>query len=243
FLPASWWESVILPARVADYRKSDLDLLCASGEWFWLGRKDEGAQEGKIAFFRMDRPDLYRPFLPKGGEAPLHPELYELLRERGAIFLTALAADTGEAPSSLTARLMDMVWQGLVANDQFAPLRLHGGKGEAAGKGKYRPGAGRWYTVADLAGTAGRRSRIGGGIESGIGGRGGVAERGAGGIGAATGSGAGSRAGGQAGDDGEARAVLAWTRHLMRVFGVLTRQGVQAHSPFAWDGHMEALPH
>ena len=243
FLPASWWESVILPARVADYRKSDLDLLCASGEWFWLGRKDEGAQEGKIAFFRMDRPDLYRPFLPKGGEAPLHPELYELLRERGASFLTALAADTGEAPSSLTARLMDMVWQGLVANDQFAPLRLHGGKGEAAGKGKYRPGAGRWYTVADLAGTAGRRSRIGSGIESGIGGMGGVSESGAGGIGAATGSGAGSRAGGQAGDDGEARAVLAWTRHLMRVFGVLTRQVVQAHSPFAWDVHMEALSH
>jgi len=214
FLPASWWESVILPARVADYRRSDLDLLCASGEWFWLGRRDEGSQEGKIAFFRMDRPDLYRPFLPKGDEQPLHPELHGLLRERGASFLTALAADTGEAPSLLTARLMDMVWQGLVANDQFAPLRLHGGKSEAAGKGKYRPGLGRWYAVSDLAGRRGRP---------------------------------GDRPGGEAQNreeersDGEERSVLAWTRHLMRVFGVLTRNVVQAYSPFGWDAHLAAL--
>lgn len=200
FLPVSWWESIILPARVADYRREDLDLLCASGEWFWLGRRGEGEREGRIAFFRADRPDLYRPFLPAEETEPLHPDLHARLRERGARFLTALAGDTGEAPSQLTARLMDMVWQGLVANDQFAPLRLPGRKTDAAGRGKYRPALGRWYTVRDLA-----------------------------------------EGESKARDDGAERSVLAWTRHLMRVFGVLTRAVVNAYSPFGWEAHQLAL--
>ncbi|WP_446674106.1 Lhr family ATP-dependent helicase, partial [Paenibacillus sp. 598K] len=32
FLPLSHWESIILPARLQDYRPDALDLLCASGE-------------------------------------------------------------------------------------------------------------------------------------------------------------------------------------------------------------------
>jgi ATP-dependent Lhr-like helicase len=223
FLPVSWWENIILPARVADYRKEDLDLLCASGELFWLGRRDEGAQEGKIAFFRADRPDLYAPFLPQEDVQPLYPELHERLRERGASFLTALAADTGEPPSQLTAKLLEMAWQGLVANDQFAPLRLHGWKTEPQGRGKYRSGLGRWYAVADLAGRRGTGAVRGGVAET----RDGVAEA--------------RNGAAEARSDAVERSVLAWTGHLMRVFGVLTRNVVQAFSPYGWELHLAAL--
>lgn len=51
FLPASLWESAILPSRLPGYRREDLDRLCASGELTWLGRRAEGEREGRIAFF------------------------------------------------------------------------------------------------------------------------------------------------------------------------------------------------
>jgi len=198
FLPVSWWESFVLPSRVAGYRREDLDLLCASGELFWIGRKEEGVPEGKVAFFRPDAAELFAPFVPADDAVPKHPELYERLRTKGAGFLSALAAETGEAPSELLGKLLDLVWQGLVANDQFAPLRLHGQKRAASGRGKFRSGLGRWYAVADLAGP-------------------------------------------RAGAVSAERAALGWTKHLLRLGGVLTKALAQAYSPFGWDVHYAAL--
>src|SRR5690606_27670968 len=51
FLPLSLWESVIFPSRVSGFRKEQLDLLCAGGDIVWLGRKEPGEREGRIAFF------------------------------------------------------------------------------------------------------------------------------------------------------------------------------------------------
>ena len=151
FLPVSWWESFVLPSRVEGYRREDLDLLCASGELFWIGRKEEGAPEGKVAFFRPDAAELFAPFVPGDDVIPKHPELYGRLRAKGAGFLSTLAAESGEAPSELLEKLLDLVWQGLVANDQFAPLRLHGQRRAASDRGRFRSGLGRWYAIADLA--------------------------------------------------------------------------------------------
>lgn len=152
FLPLSHWETHILPARVADYRKDILDRLCASGEIFWIGRKDPGDKEGRLAFFLTESKELAAPFLhPPGSEGTaVHPELYGLLLRRGASFLSALSRETGELPSVLMARLMELVWEGRVANDQFAPLRtaaaVKGGKpSQAAG---FQSGLGRWYALA-----------------------------------------------------------------------------------------------
>jgi len=202
FLPVSWWETFVLPARVAGYRREDLDLLCASGDLYWIGRREEGSEAGKIAFFRADAPELAAPFIPGDEPVPMHPELYERLRARGASFLTALANETGEKPSDLLDKLLDLVWQGLVTNDQFAPVRLYGHKwaasAAASAQGKFRSGLGRWYAVADLK---------------------------SGGAGAVS----------------PERAVLAWTRHLLRLSGVLTKSVVQAFSPYDWDTHLAAL--
>ena len=40
-MPADLWESVVLPARVADYRPAMLDELIASGEVVWQARPHE----------------------------------------------------------------------------------------------------------------------------------------------------------------------------------------------------------
>jgi ATP-dependent Lhr-like helicase len=148
FLPYSQWEQLIFPSRVAGYQKADLDLLCASGEVIWMGRKEANEKEGKIAFFLADSASLYSPFMPTTTETA-HPELLALLRTRGASFLTRLSTETGLVPSVLLAQLFDLVWEGHISNDQWSPLRNY-----SAAKGKLNPkmgsGLGRWYPVESL---------------------------------------------------------------------------------------------
>ena len=47
WLPADLWESVVLPARVADYRPAMLDELIASGEVVWQARPGEEPASGQ----------------------------------------------------------------------------------------------------------------------------------------------------------------------------------------------------
>lgn len=155
YLPLSLWESVVLPSRVAPYRKEDLDLLCASGEVLWLGRKETEEKEGKIAFFLTDSKPLYAPFLQPTSEAnnapSKHPELLLLLEEGGASFLTKLSREMNKSPTELLPDLFDLVWEGRVSNDQFAPLRLQAGA-KQANWARSGSGLGRWYATSSLAG-------------------------------------------------------------------------------------------
>lgn len=149
-LPLSLWEGTLFPARVADYRKEMLDQLCAAGEVFWLGQKPADEKEGKIAFFLQSARVLAEPYIRRAAEAEgsSQPELYSLLVRKGAAFLTALARETGELPSELLPKLMELVWEGRVSNDQFAPLRTPAaGKAKASRTGGFQSGLGRWYAV------------------------------------------------------------------------------------------------
>ena len=48
-LPASLWESQILPARVRDYSPEMLDELLATGAVIWSGQKRLGEDDGLVA--------------------------------------------------------------------------------------------------------------------------------------------------------------------------------------------------
>ncbi|MGU0044072.1 Lhr family ATP-dependent helicase [Escherichia coli] len=48
-LPASLWESQILPARVRDYSPEMLDELLATGAVIWSGQKKLGEDDGLVA--------------------------------------------------------------------------------------------------------------------------------------------------------------------------------------------------
>jgi ATP-dependent Lhr-like helicase len=148
YLPFSQWETHIFPSRIDGYRRADLDVLCASGEILWLGQKASGEKEGKIAFFLADAISLISPLLPQEVETA-HPELLNLLRIKGASYLTKLTAELGLSPSELLAQLFDLVWEGQVSNDQFSPLRNY-----SMAKEKLHPklgsGLGRWYATQSL---------------------------------------------------------------------------------------------
>ncbi|MFC5447318.1 DEAD/DEAH box helicase [Paenibacillus aestuarii] len=151
YLPVSLWEAILFPARQPAYRKQDLDLLCSSGEVLWIGRKESDEKEGKIAFFLAESHLLYEPCLAAVQNRPVsHPELLGLLQTKGASFLSKLGIETGRAPSALLEELLQLVWDGRVANDQFTPLRLHA-LGPSKKPDKFQSGLGRWYALDSIA--------------------------------------------------------------------------------------------
>lgn len=155
-LPVSLWENEVFPSRLTDYRKQELDRLCAAGELFWIGRKEADEKEGKVAFFLAGDKTLYAPYLPGGAnEETRHPELLSLLKRRGASFLSALSREAGVPPSELLQQLFDLVWEGRVSNDQFAPLRLHSASAaKRKAKEEFQSGLGRWYALEERGAAA-----------------------------------------------------------------------------------------
>ncbi|MEF3306200.1 DEAD/DEAH box helicase [Paenibacillus sp. GYB003] len=149
FLPLTYWESFVFPLRVTDYRKEMLDLLCASGEAVWFGRKEEGEKEGRIAFYLAESKELYAANAP-AADPTSEPALLALLRDKGASFLTGLSRETGLPPSELMEKLLRLVWEGRVSNDQFAPIRMHGtgGASRSSSRKGFQSGLGRWYAAA-----------------------------------------------------------------------------------------------
>ena len=168
-LPASALERSILPARMAQYRPADLDLLCTSGEIVWVGAGAVGSNDGRVRLaFRDQVALLVDPNLEPPAE-PLHDLLRARLGEGGASFWfdlvsAANADEVGYTNDAVLAALWDLVWAGEVTNDSLAPLRAFLGKKSAPGSRKQRrrprvgqlrqsgppQGAGRWSLVSSL---------------------------------------------------------------------------------------------
>ncbi|MHB1626945.1 MAG: DEAD/DEAH box helicase [Bacilli bacterium] len=151
FLPVSHWETVVFPARLNNYRKDYLDLLCASGDVFWMGKgkrsESAASSDEKIAFFLTGDHELYTPRLSQIRALPTaHARLLEILERRGATFLATLSAELDDLPSRVLEQLYDLVWEGRVANDQFAPLRHYLNRNSKHAR-KLHSAVGRWYSL------------------------------------------------------------------------------------------------
>ena len=147
-IPASAWESLVLPSRVADYAPSMLDELTATGEVLWSGTGTLPGQDGWIAFHPADAAGLTLA-APEGeiAEGSLEAQILHALggtspggamaaggfNACGAYFASQLQAIVGaENEQSVIAALWSLTWQGRVTNDTFAPVRaLLGGGGQA----------------------------------------------------------------------------------------------------------------
>ena len=177
-LPASALERSILPARMADYRPFDLDVLCTSGELVWVGAGAVGSNDGRIRLAFRDQVALLVDPNPDPPAEPLHDLLRTRLVSGGASFWfdlvgAANAEGDGYASETILEALWDLVWAGEVTNDSLAPLRAFLGKKSTPKSQQHRrrprvgqlrqngppQGAGRWSLVsgllsADLAPTA-----------------------------------------------------------------------------------------
>jgi ATP-dependent Lhr-like helicase len=165
-LPASAWESSILPTRVANYSPELLDQLCLSGEVMW------GRISPHPAFERLEpkrvRPTSVAPitlFVREDAEWLLatppndHPSLSHpasdtmaAIDRYGASFFSDLVKRTGRLPSEVEDGLWELVTAGLVTADGFDNLRSlidpkrRRGEGHAR-TARPRHAPGRWARI------------------------------------------------------------------------------------------------
>ena len=164
-IPASVLESKVLPARIANFKPSDLDLLCSAGEIIWRGVDPIGAHDGRIALYLTDR---YRMLAPPtiSAESEVAEKIRDLLKHRGALFFSDLLAETGAFSEDVLAAVWALVWAGEVSNDTLAPMRASlGGKTERKRTFHGRafrsrrsgpPGSeGRWTLLPRISGDSG----------------------------------------------------------------------------------------
>ena len=150
-LPASAWESLVLPSRVRDYSPAQLDELLGAGEVVWTGA---GTLAGSDGWVQLHPADLVLP----ARRDPVEPDalglrLLELLDDGGAYLFRQLTqallegtdADEPAKPVSddaVVEALWQLVWSGRVAGDSYAPVRARlGGRGAHRARGGATPRA------------------------------------------------------------------------------------------------------
>ncbi|TCL86195.1 Lhr family ATP dependent helicase [Curtobacterium sp. PhB142] len=144
-LPASAWETLVLPARVTDYSTNMLDELTATGEVLWSGG---GTLPGNDGWVRLHLAETASTTLaePSGDETTeLQRDVLGALAGGGAYFFRQLGQAVGSTDDpALTAALWDLVWAGQITNDTFAPLRsMLGGKAKSSSTPRARAYRGR----------------------------------------------------------------------------------------------------
>jgi len=123
-IPASAWESLVLPTRVTDYSPAMLDELTATGEVIWSGGGTLPGNDGWVHLHLADTAATSLPE-PSGAETTeLQRDVLGALAGGGAYFFRQLAQAVGATDDqALSVALWDLVWAGQITNDTFAPLR------------------------------------------------------------------------------------------------------------------------
>ncbi|WP_040584636.1 ATP-dependent helicase [Segniliparus rugosus] len=115
-LPVSALETLILPARVADYAPALLDEALASGEAYWTG-----AGEGWVRLYPSDLPPWQAEERVEDSE---HAKaMLRVLSGGGAFFLAQIERASDVAGTLSAATLRELAWSGRITSDTFAPVR------------------------------------------------------------------------------------------------------------------------
>ncbi|MEJ5927620.1 ATP-dependent helicase [Corynebacterium sp. H128] len=145
-LPASAWETLVLPARVADYAPALLDELTSSGEIRILGAGVAATKDPWVMLLPADYAAELAPQLQEPALSPLEEQILEILRRGGSFYFADLVTEIQVPVAELRDALWSLVDQGLATPDSFAALRARlsgaGSKGTAH-RAQRRPTRGR----------------------------------------------------------------------------------------------------
>ena len=161
-LPASAWESLVLPARVKDYSPVMLDELTAAGEVIWSGGGALPGNDGWVSLHLADSASLTLPE-PTGAETTeLQRSILASLAGGGAYFFRQLSNAVGSTDDTeLLASLWDLVWSGLITNDTLSPLRSYLGASTTKARAVPRSRAYRGRARPTMPSTGGPPSAAG----------------------------------------------------------------------------------
>ncbi len=151
---AGIWETDLLPARLAGYRRHWLDRLLRDTdlEWFGCGRET-------VSFrFSPDTELFSEPLSTQSSPSSDGPR--PLFAEQTARYTYwDLQARSGLAAGEFTSRLWSEVWEGRISSDSFEPVRrgvMSGFRGSEPHTATVRGGRGafgKWKSQTALAGT------------------------------------------------------------------------------------------
>ena len=147
-IPASAWETLVLPARIPDYQPGDLDELLSTGEVLAVGAGQAGAKDAWVSFILAGMAE----YLLEGGEGlerGVHKEtattlgmvatqILEHLQHGGAFLAAELQSATGADHAEVDAALWELFDAGLVSPDSFAALRARLAEAGTTGKQAHR---------------------------------------------------------------------------------------------------------
>ncbi|QKJ18428.1 Lhr family ATP-dependent helicase [Microbacterium hominis] len=157
-IPASAWESLVLPARVSDYAPGMLDELTSTGEVVWSGHGGLPGRDGWIALHPADAVALTLREADEADAVPadtLDAQIVTALEGGGAYFAAQLRQAVGaENEQSVIDALWRLTWSGRVTNDTFAPVRTLLGGGSQAHRTSRRAPRARMYRGAAVRSVA-----------------------------------------------------------------------------------------
>jgi ATP-dependent Lhr-like helicase len=164
-IPAAAWESTVLPARVAGYRREYLDTLCYSGDVMWgrlsahpaltspageTTRRIRPTKLAPIALFGREEAAALIVRAPFERAALSHAacDVYDEIAARGAPFFADIVRATKRLPAEVEDALWQLVAAGLVTADGFDALRSLTDRkrrlGEKGQRARPRSSSGRW---------------------------------------------------------------------------------------------------
>lgn len=157
-VPASALETLVLPARVADYRPALLDEVMSSGEVVWRGHGSLPGDDGWVSLHLADTAHLTLAPPPLTDLTDAEDAVLEALAGGGAWFFHPLtervrAAGADLRDGEVLEAVWSLLWSGRVTNDTVAPLRALLSGGRTAHR--------RTATAPRSARYAGRRSSLG----------------------------------------------------------------------------------
>ena len=121
-LPVSYWEDILFPRWVNNYRGERLDACLAEGELFWHMEGKGGLRFDLQEEIDWDSGnDNTKSGDTEYGLSEKEQVVYQTLQRRGASFMQSLNGVLGSEPPYDT--LMSLLEKGLVCADSFVPVR------------------------------------------------------------------------------------------------------------------------
>ena len=157
-LPASAWETLILPSRVRDYNPADLQQLCHDGDIRIVGAGLAGTNDPWVLLLPAEyATDLIPMEVEPPTLSPAARSIYDMMSESpgGGFLFDSLVHQVGD-PAATRAALWELFDCGLVSPDSFAPLTARLAQGKTTHRTNRSPARSRLR-----AGRPGRPGRMG----------------------------------------------------------------------------------
>ncbi|MGP6172468.1 ATP-dependent helicase [Microbacterium sp. A196] len=163
-IPASAWETLVLPSRVRDYSPALLDELTSSGEVVWAGHGTLPGRDGWVSLHPSDVASFTLPVADDETPDELESALLAALARGGAYFAAQLKEMVAaENEQSVLEALWNLTWSGRVTNDTFAPVRTLLAGGSQAHKSVRRAPRTRTFRGVSFTGNPAPRPTATGG--------------------------------------------------------------------------------